>query len=380
MDYKTMTIEALEARRAAIAIEVDQDGADLDALQTEAREINAEIEQRKAEATKRAEIRASVAKMNMTGRKIETNDAPAVDVRSTKAYINAFAKYIKTNDPTECRSLLTTNSTVEANPGQLPVPVIVEEQIKTAWEKSGLLEMVRKTYVRGNLNVGFELSATGASVHEEGTDAPVEEELTLGVVQLIPQSIKKWIRISDEAYDMGGEEFLRYIYDEITHRIIKEARRLLITAIINAPAASTASAVGVPTVSGAPTLGVVAAAAALLADDAENIAVVMNRQTYADFIEAIATNGYSFNPFEGYTVVYDNNLPAFASASTGDAWLIVGDFSGAQFNFPNGEEVKLKFDDLSEAEADLVKIVGRMYAAIGITVPGRFATVTKASA
>lgn len=381
-DFSKWTIEDMEKRRAAIVTEMEQDGADLDKLGEEARAIKEEMDKRKADAAKREEIRKAVAgAAGIEGRTVDNAVKTNSDeeVRKSKKYIDAFAKYIRTGDPSECRALLTTNSNVEANPGQLPVPTIIEERIRTAWEKSGLLDMVRRTYVRGNLNVGFELSATGAAVHAEGTAAPAEEVLTLGVVSLVPQSIKKWIRISDEAYDMGGEEFLNYIYDEITHRIIVEAKRLLITAIVNAPAASTANAIGVPAITGAPTLDIVARAVALLSDDAENIAVVMNRQTHADFIAAIAANGYMFDPFDGYSVHYDNTLPAYTAAAVNAAWLIVGDFSGAQFNFPNGEEVKLKFDDLSEAEADLVKIVGRMFVAIGITTPGRFTKVTKAN-
>lgn len=382
-DFSKMTIEEIETRKAAIAVELDKDGADLDKLGEETRAINAELEKRKADAAKREEIRKAVAgAVGVEVRKPVNADktVKTVDeIRASAEYVEAFAKYIKTNDATEARSLLTTNSNVSGNPGQLPVPTIIEEQIKTAWEKSGLLDMVRKTYVRGNLKVGFELSATDAAVHAEGTAAPAEEVLTLGVVTLVPQSIKKWIRISDEAYDLGGEEFLRYIYDEITHKIIMEAKRLLILAITSAPAANTATAIGVPSVTGAPTLDVVARAVALLSDEASNIAVVMNRQTHADFITAIAGNGYLFDPFEGYAVHYDNNLPAYSAAAANAAWLIVGDFSGAQFNFPAGEEVKLKFDDLTEAQADLVKIVGRMFAAIGITAPGRFVKVTKAN-
>lgn len=379
-DFSKWTIEDMEKRRAAIVTEMEQDGADLDKLGEEARAIKEEMEKRKADAAKREEIRKAVAGAAGVETRKPADNAPVntvEEVRKSKKYIDAFAKYIRTGDPSECRALLTTNSNVEANPGQLPVPTIIEERIRTAWERSGLLDMVRRTYVRGNLNVGFELSATGAAVHAEGTAAPAEEVLTLGVVSLVPQSIKKWIRISDEAYDMGGEEFLNYIYDEITHRIIVEAKRLLITAIVNAPAASTAQAVGVPSVTGAPTLDIVARAVALLSDEAENIAVVMNRQTHADFIAAIAANGFMFDPFDGYSVHYDNTLPAYTAAAANAVWLIVGDFSGAQFNFPNGEEVKLKFDDLSEAEADLVKIVGRMFVAIGITAPGHFSKVVK---
>ena len=43
-----MTIEELEARKAAIATEIDAPEADLDALDEEVRSINQELENRKA--------------------------------------------------------------------------------------------------------------------------------------------------------------------------------------------------------------------------------------------------------------------------------------------------------------------------------------------
>ena len=88
MDIKTMTPEELEQRKAAIAIEVDQEGADLDALQAEARSINEELEQRKAEASKRDEIRKAVAASDVPGmnpvkeeRKVQTLE----EIRSSQA-------------------------------------------------------------------------------------------------------------------------------------------------------------------------------------------------------------------------------------------------------------------------------------------------------
>ena len=383
MDFTTMSVEDLEARKAQIAVECEDENADLDALTEEIRGINAELDARKAQAAQRAEIRSAVA--NGAGNVIteiptkETRHMKTLEeIRSSKEYVDAFAKYIKTNDPAECRALLTTNSDVEANPGQLPVPTIIEGRIRTAWEKSGILDEVRRINIKGNVKIGFELSATGAAVHAEGTDAPAEEQLTLGVVDLVPQTIKKWIRISDEAYDMGGEEFLYYIYDEITYRIIKEAKRILITKITGAPAASSAQAIGIPKISGTPTLAVIAQAAGYLSDEATNLSVTMNRLTHAAFIEAIADNGFLFNPFEGYKIHYSSDLPAYSAATTGQTWLIVGDYSGVTANFPAGDGVKLKFDDLTEAQADLIKIVGRMPIALGVTEPGRFVNVTKA--
>lgn len=54
---KKMTVAELEARKAAIPAELEQEDADLDALQEEVRAINEELEAGKAEAAKRDEIR-----------------------------------------------------------------------------------------------------------------------------------------------------------------------------------------------------------------------------------------------------------------------------------------------------------------------------------
>ena len=56
--------------------------------------------------------------------------------------------------------------------------------------------------------------------------------------------------------------------------------------------------------------------------------------------------------------------------------MIVGDFGGAHANFPNGDEIRIKYDDLSLAEADLVKLVGREYVALGVTQDHAFCKVT----
>ena len=46
-------------------------------------------------------------------------------------------------------------------------------------------------------------------------------------------------------------------------------------------------------------------------------------------------------------------------------------------NLPDGNEVKFVFDDKSLAESDLVKIVGKLYAGIGIVAPNAFCVITK---
>ena len=56
-----MTIEEINERKNAIVGELDNDDADLDALESEMRSLNAEIEARKAEEAQKAEIRSAIA-------------------------------------------------------------------------------------------------------------------------------------------------------------------------------------------------------------------------------------------------------------------------------------------------------------------------------
>lgn len=372
-EIMAMSEEQVEERAASILTEMETDGADLDALKVEAEAVEerraAIIEERKQAAEAVLQGAGEVIEERKEDKKM-TN----LEVRKSAAYIDAFANYIKTGKDEECRALLTEN--VEG--GVLPVPVIVEEIIHTAWERDSIMSRVRKTEIRGNLKVAFELSATEAVEHTEGAAAPTEETLALGIVTMIPANIKKWIRISDEAVAMGGEAFIRYIYDELTYQIIKKQAALAVADIAGAPAASTATAVGVPSVTMAPGVTTIPSAVANLSDEAETPVIIMNRLSEVEFISAYAAGNFALDPFAGYTRVYTSALPAYSAASAGDVYAIVGDLSGEQFNFPEGDEVVIKWDDLSEAEADLVKVVGRVYAAHGVTAPGKFVNIKKA--
>ena len=370
------SIDELLERRTAINAELEAPEADLDALEAEARAINEEIEKRRAEEKARRETREAVAKgAGKEIRKFESEEKKMTieEIRSSKEYVNAFANYVKTGKDDECRALLT-----ELVSGYVPVPTIVEGRIRTAWERNGLMNLVRKTYIKGVLKVGFELSATAATVHTEGAAAVTEETLTLGIVTMSPVSIKKWISISDEAMDLSGEEFLFYVYDELTYQIAKKAQAELIAKITALTASATTEAVGVGVVKGTPSVGVVAEAIGTLSDEAPNPVVVMNKSSWAKFKAAQYAAQFAVDPFEGLPVHFDNTLPAYSTTGTaGTTWAIVGDFgNGAQANFPNGDEVTLKYDDLSLAEKDLVKIVGREYVALGVVADHAFCKVT----
>lgn len=379
MELKEMTIEEMEERKSAIVAELDAEGADLDALEAEMKSIKEEIEARKAEEEKKAEIRQAVVEgagtviRKFEEEKKEMTKTPE-EIRSSKEYVDAFARYLISEDATECRALLTTDAS-----GSVPVPVLVDEIIRTAWDNDEILSRVRKTNIRGNLKVAFELSADGAYVHTEGTSAPTEEALALGIVTMIPKNIKKWIHISDEAIAMGGETLVRYIYDELTYQIIKKLAALVVADVAGAPTSATSSAASAAAITEAPAVNTIANAFANLSDEARTPVVVMNKLTYATFKAAQKAANFATDVFEGLPVLFNNSLPAYDSASANAVYAFVGDLSGVQVNYPEGDGIVIKYDDVTEAEADLVKIVGRQYCAHALTACGRFCNIKKPS-
>lgn len=379
MKYKTM--QEIETRKAAILQEMEQDGADLEALKGEMEELRQNAEELKTAAENAAETRRQIAAgaAGIGASMLEKHDAKSTanvdEIRSSAAYAEAFKKYIITNDATELRALLTTNAPQD---GQYPVPVVVDNAIQTAWESNEVLKRVNRTFIRGNLKVPFELSADEAQIHEEGADPITEEDLTLGIVELKPQNIKKFIRISDEIVAMGGEAFVRYIYDELTQRVIEQLEKQLLAKIAAAPVASSASAIGIPKITEAPNVTTIGNATAQLTEHARNVVVVINRKTSALFKAAAAGASYAIDPYEGLPVLYSSFLPDYASAASGKVYAIVGDLNAAHVNYPEGDNVVTKWDDISEAESDMVKVHGRQYAGYGVTKPGMLCNVAKA--
>lgn len=380
MEFKDMTIDELQARKAAIASEVDLEGADLDALETEARSINAEIESRKAVEAEKVEIRKLIA--SGEGETIETFEQPeerkeknTMEIRNSAEYINAYAEYLKSGDDTECRALLTENATN----GTVAAPEFVYDIVKTAWEREGIMSRVRKAYMRGVLKVGFEISGEAAIAHTEGGAAIDPENLVLGTVTMTPQSIKKVIQISDEVYDLRGEAFLRYLYDELTYRIAKKAADMLVAQIIACGTVSTSTCPGVPALKvTTATLGTVAEAVAQLSDQAANPVIMMNKLTWGTFKGLQAAGNYGYDPFEGLPVVFNNTITAYSAATTGVAYMLVGDLGeGALANFPNGEGIDFKFDEMTLKKQDLIEVLGRQYVALGVVAPNAFVKVTK---
>ena len=373
-EIKNYTIEQIETRMAEIKSEIDTADA------TRLDELNAEIE---AMETRKKEIEMETRRDNMKkvaegagvviGKPEEKKEERSLkSVLESEEYVNAFAEYIKTGKDKECRALLTDL----VDGGSVPTPTVIDNFINTAWERANLISRVRRTNIKGTAKYPFEYSATGASVHTEGADAPSEETLVLGTVSVEPQMLKKWITVSDEVLALKGQAFLDYIYDEIEEKILELADAQVVAAIKAAPSSATTTAAGVRVVTGAFDPFTIFAAQAELVAEARNPVAIMSKKCYFNTFMAFkdTTNRPIYNVVteNGRPTYYINGIEVIFSSDLADNEIIVGDLNGVILNLPDSTDVTFVTDPYSLAEYDKVKIVGKMYAGIGVVRDGFF--------
>lgn len=365
-----LDVEVREAQDAEVVEKATEEKKAL--LERKAELVDLEERKAQAIALQNDEVKAD----KIIEERKEENKMENIELRDSLEYGKAFVKAIISGDDTEARALLSTN--VES--GTIPVPTLLDNEIRNAWDDAQVMSLVKKTNYAGNVKVGFEYSASGAVVHVEGNNAPEEETLVIGTVELKAESIKKWITISDEAIDGTTIDTLDYIYKELAQKIAEKAEEILVGKITASPASSTTSACGVPVLAQNPDVDTIVTAVSKLSAKAKNLHILMNRQTKPAFVKLALEAGYAIDVYDGLAdrIVFTDALPAFSAASATDTYAIVGDFSyGAQANFPRGNELTIKVDDKSLAEKDLVKVVGREYVGMGVVAPKAFVKINK---
>lgn len=362
-EIMTLGFEELEERANAIAVETaeaDKDqletlNAELDAIEERKKALNIEIEERK---------KAAEAVAHGAGTKIEERKEKKMtdrEIRSTQEYIDAYVDYVKKGYDlervgAEKRALLTENAD-----GTIAVPTYVEDRINTSWENNEIMRRVRRTYLRGNVKVGVEVSASGAVIHEEGAQGIEEENLVINFVTLIPDVVKKMVKVSDSALALSSTAFLDYLYDEIEYQLVKKCAGIVIT---NAATDSHTTSVQVGG-NGLET-GDIIAAEGLLNGDANP--VFITSRSYAALIKAaVLSAGYGYDPFDGLEVLYVSD----AILQTLNIYGLVIDLNAVQCNFPDGAQPKFIFDEYTEAPANIVRIIGRLMMAAAVVETGK---------
>lgn len=363
MEVKEMSMSDIETRSLEIEEELVKDDADIESLTAEVQQL----EERKVEIEKEAEDREKIIE-EVISEKTEVEEIEKEEVRTkmqikelrnTKEYIDAYAEYVKGNEK-ELRTLLTENAEED---GTIAVPTYVEDRIWTDWDKSPILARVRKTFVKGNYKVGYEASATGAELHKEGADAPKEEELVIAYIEFVADYYKKWIKVSDNVLALRGQAFLDYLFDEFGHQMAVALENAIVAEIANSDLSAKVS----HELDG----DAVLAGLAVLSDEALNPVAIMSKATYATIKSIRTTAGFRIeDAFEGLEVLFNNTVSG----------ILVGDLDGVIVNFPDGMDFKYIVDDRSLAEYDLVKIVGKIMAAMHLVRPNGFAVVNETTA
>lgn len=363
MEIKDMQMADIEARSAELENAMNAEDADIEnisaevtALEERKAQIVAEAEERKAQL---AEVEKTVVEIHEE----KENRTMEMEIRNTKEYIEAYAKYIKTGDEKECRALLTD----QATGGTLPTPEFVYGIVAKRLEASKILSRVRRMNARGVVKVGFEYAAPAAAAHEEGGDPIDEEALALGIVTMVPVTWKKWVAISDEALDtQSGADFLAYIYDEVARGIIKARENAVVAAILAAPQTANATHPSVAkTGSAAGAITDFVNARALLSSAAEDLVIICTPAQYAMYKGLQMAATYGADPFDGIEVLLNDQATA----------PIIGDLSGVLENLPKGNDVEFKYDDKTRMKQDLVDILGRQPSAIAVVGDKYFAKV-----
>jgi len=189
MTLKEMSIQEIEERINQIGVEIDGEGADLDALEEEMRNAKAELELRKADEAHKAEIRKAVA--NMEGTKIEpvVTKANPIEERANKLK--------ETNrmslDTLETRSLLVSGSTVAT-------PTGVSGINDTLSSGHSILDYVKVVDCQGmgaNKVAYVAADLAAASSQTEGS-AATSGDATFGYVTITPDSVAVYSQISKQ--------------------------------------------------------------------------------------------------------------------------------------------------------------------------------------
>lgn len=369
MEIKDMNLEEVIARMNAISEELNGEGCDVEALETE---TNALIE-RKASliAQKKADVKAVIEDQGetITENVERSTNMDNVITRNSPEYINAYAEAIKTGDEKIVRSLLTENVN-----GKVAVPDVVADFVKEAWESNDIWRRIPKTYLRGNYKIQYEINAPVAIAHTEGTDPISEENLQMGIVNLQPVYFKKYVKVSDEALSLTGEAFLQYIYAEITDRILAGIVKAFLADVV---ASIDTSVTGIPhsaAVQGAIANTDIVNAIGQLKGELRDVVVITSRSAYAQYKALAFAAGYAIDIFDGLEVLFTDQLATGVRA-------IVGSLrDGAHANLPSGSEVEFKIDSTSLAltSADMVGILGRLYAGVGVVRDGAFCVIKSA--
>lgn len=387
---KDETIE-VEARELLIN-EVASEKANLEKLEARAEQLKIDAK----EAQEREEREFSMDN-RLSSEGIAENVVERKSIYETIEYRDAYFESIKKNDMSIVQRFVSTNDSGTSTGGEVVVPVMIMNEIQDRIMQGGRIASLCKIVSMATLlEIPFVVSTTGASIHIEGSEAPAEEEIELKNIMLNPDFIKKWIGVTDKMEAMSISDFGTWLMKEMVDKILAKLDEQILLG------AQTDAVKGITTNTDVLRVNDLTAhvlnfntpnsAVALLDDGTENNAViVMNRKTFLNNVMALVDTtgqpiyrimndnmGKPSFMFGGYRVVFSNLLPAYDTATTGQVYAVVGDFSGYLLNTPKGYAVNLERNPYSKMKENIIEYVAKLLVAGDVASPLSFVNVKKA--
>jgi HK97 family phage major capsid protein len=206
-------LKEIEKRFAEIRAELDNENADVDALEKEINELTEERAAILAKAEKRAalekEVIARGVPMDVVNKELRKEEPQMpVDIRDTAEYRSGFLKTLQGNPLTEAeqRAMTTVNS-----PGAIPTQT-AREIVTKMLEVAPLLTEITLFHVAGALSIGTDLDRDNAYIHTPGAEITASSD-TIAQVTLGGYEFFKLIPISKSMKSMSVDEFESWLVD-----------------------------------------------------------------------------------------------------------------------------------------------------------------------
>jgi len=220
MEIREMTIEQIEERKTAIVAELDNEGADLDALEEEMRSLNAEIEERKANEEKKAEIRSAVAdgevgevvKKFEEEKKIMERNFTVDSAEYRTAWIkNLMGKELDVEE----RTAIT---------GTDAIPTETLNKIINVLKENALLGKIDLMQIPGYVKIPIYSTNNGAT----WTNTSSDSEDAIGSITLQPKQLIKTIEVPATVDKMSISAFEQYITEALANKIESALQKAVI--------------------------------------------------------------------------------------------------------------------------------------------------------
>lgn len=229
-----MTLREIETRLAAIAQEVETDGADLDALENEAKDLKEQRSALLAKAEQRNRILGTVA--GMTGTPVTTNPTP-VETRDFAAmtreellaspeYRTAWSKHILRRDMTDTEQRAFTIAASSAGPA-IPTE-LADEILRKAQKHAPLLSEITLMHVPGGVTIAVEGTVNDAAEHTEGSTITASAD-TLTSVTLSQYEITKLVTASKSVMRMAIPAFEAWLVDQLAESLARKIVQRILT-------------------------------------------------------------------------------------------------------------------------------------------------------